>query len=66
MNTRLRRLERQLQRDECSETQPCRNGGNCVDTYSGYFCQVHPVFTHLSSLLSSAQITGVGPPARKT
>ena len=39
LKTRLETIETQLGRDSCQELRPCRNGGTCVDTYSGYFCQ---------------------------
>ena len=39
LKRRVDRLETQLGRDECQELAPCRNGGTCVDTYSGYFCR---------------------------
>ncbi len=36
----VRRIVRQLARNECDHgANPCANGGTCVDTYSGYFCQ---------------------------
>ena len=45
MNRRLIQLETQLRRNECEEQSPCRNGGRCVDTYSGYFCQCPAAWT---------------------
>ena len=38
LQQRLETLETMLSRDQCSELRPCRNGGTCVNTYSGYFC----------------------------
>ena len=34
----MRRMWRRLNTDDCA-SNPCSNGGTCVNTYSGYFCQ---------------------------
>lgn len=28
-----------IQTDECAGESPCRNGGTCVNTMTGFFCQ---------------------------
>ena len=42
LKARLDLLEERLGRDQCRDQRPCRNGGTCVNTYSGFFCQCPP------------------------
>jgi cubilin len=47
LKRRLDNLEELLGRNQCSEQSPCRNGGTCINTYNGFFCQVrHPLTAH--------------------
>jgi cubilin len=39
MQRRLQSLIQMLSTNECETANPCRNGGTCVDTYRGFFCQ---------------------------
>ena len=38
MQSVVRRIIRRLSTDDCA-SNPCSNGGACVNTYSGFFCQ---------------------------
>ncbi|XP_054159895.1 LOW QUALITY PROTEIN: cubilin-like [Oppia nitens] len=38
IDTSLNRLTQLLETNEC-QSNPCRNGGSCVDTYNGFICQ---------------------------
>ena len=43
LQSQVTRLAQLLTRDECS-SDPCRNGGSCVDLFNGFVCRCPPQF----------------------
>lgn len=43
LQRKINRLTNLLNQNECS-SNPCQNGGSCIDTYNGYLCRCLPTY----------------------